>query len=100
MEEIIYYSRLYDFYKSMLTIKQQNTFKDYFFENLSIEEIANNYGVSKNAVSKTIKNIKSSLEDYEQKLHLKKYFEALRDEFDGDVSILKRIEKYDSIILD
>ena len=100
MEEVIYYSGLYDFYKNLLTEKQRTTFQDYFFENLNIEEIAQNYGISKNAVSKTIKGIKSSLEIYESKLHLKKYFDLIKDEFSEDEVILKRIEKYDSIILD
>lgn len=100
MEEVIYFSSLFDYYKNMLTDKQRATFQDYFFENLSIEEIALNNGVSKNAISKTIKAIKVSLEEYEKNLHIKKYHETLKKEFEEDISILKRLEKYDSIILD
>lgn len=100
MEEIIYYSELYDFYKNLLTSKQRETFKDYFFENLNIEEIASNYGVSKNAISKTIKSIKNSLEEYENRLHFKEYFNSVRSEFENDEVILKRLEKYDNIIFD
>lgn len=100
MDEIIYYSELYDFYKNLLTQNQQSTFKDYFFENLTIEEIANNHNISKNAVSKTIITIKNSLEDFENKLHFKKYRDSLREEFKNNRDVLSVIDRYDSIIFD
>lgn len=47
MEEMIHYTGLFDLYGGLLTKKQKSTFQDYFEENLTIEEIANNNGVSK-----------------------------------------------------
>ncbi len=38
MEEVLYYSELFDIYKDLLTEKQMATFRDYYFENLTIEE--------------------------------------------------------------
>lgn len=47
MEEIIYYSDLFDYYKGLFTKTQQDYFIDYYFNNLTQEEIADNYNVSK-----------------------------------------------------
>ena len=58
MEERNYLITLFEYYKSLLTLKQQEYFIDYYFDNLTMEEIAINDNVSKNAVSKQIKIIK------------------------------------------
>lgn len=99
MDEVLYYTRLFDIYKGVLTEKQVEVFTDYFFENLTLEEIAENHEVSKNAISKSILNIKNILEDYEHKLHVVKYIRELKNEFKNEEDILIRIDKYDSIIL-
>ncbi len=72
MEEKIYYTNLYDYYKNLFTLKQQSYFEDYYFNDLSLTEIGNNSNVSRNAVSKQLKEIKLKLEDYEKKLSLYK----------------------------
>lgn len=70
MEEILYYNALYDCYKSLFTEKQQSYFEGYYFYNLSFGEIAENEGVSRNAVYKQVKDVCERLKDYEGKLHL------------------------------
>ena len=50
MEEIVYYSELYDLYKKLLTDKQQEYFEEYYFNNLSLSEISNDFDISRNAV--------------------------------------------------
>lgn len=92
MEEIIYYSALFDYYQSLLTDVQRKYFEDYYFNNLSLQEIADSYDVSRNAISKTLKEIKEKLDYYESNLKLlsnnKKIRELLSEED------LKRIEEY------
>lgn len=61
---------LFDYYGDLLTEKQQEIFKDYYFDNLTMQEIADNNEVSKNAVHKTLNTIISKLEYYEEKLKL------------------------------
>lgn len=100
MEELVHYSELFDIYKRVLTDKQINTFRDYFFENLTLEEIAENNGISKNAVSKSLMNIKKILDSKESELHILEYMKKLKKEFEGEKEILIRLEKYDNIILD
>lgn len=98
MEDLIYYTRLFDLYKNVLTDKQRETFEDYFFENLTIEEIALNNGVSKNAISKMIKNIKGLLLKMEEDVKFAGYISSIKNEFKNEEDILRRLEKYDTII--
>ena len=54
MEEREYIISLYDYYGDLLTEKQQQYFEEYYFENLTMDEISENDSVSKNAVSKQL----------------------------------------------
>ena len=42
MEEQILLTNIYDYYKELLTNKQQNYFEEYYFNNLSLSEISEN----------------------------------------------------------
>ncbi len=70
MEDVIYYNNLYDLYGDLLTEKQKKYFEDYYFHNLSFAEMAENYGVSRNAVFKQLHNTVDKLSEYESKLEL------------------------------
>ena len=70
MDNREYIINLYEYYKNLLTDKQREYFEDYYFENLTMEEIAENDNVSKNAVSKQLITIKEKLEYYEDNLKL------------------------------
>ena len=70
MEEFVYYNNLFDVYGSLLTEKEQTTFKDYYQEDLSLSEIANENNVSRAAVQKTIKTVLDKLKYYEDMLHV------------------------------
>lgn len=61
---------LYDYYKDLFNDKQQEFFEDYYFNNLSLGEISNNVGVSRNAIHKSIKLVEDRLMFYEDKLNL------------------------------
>ena len=70
MDRIVYLSSLFDIYGNLLTEKEQLYFKDYYEENLSLAEIAENYQISRNAVFKSLKKVEEKLEEYEKKLGL------------------------------
>ena len=70
MEQTIYLSCLFDYYSELLTEKQKHFFEDYYFNNLTLAEIAENNNISRNAVHKTIKEVETKLFDYENKLKL------------------------------
>lgn len=70
MQELIYYNNLYDHYKELLTPKQRKYFEDYYFKNLSLSEMAENYNVSRNAIYKQLQIVLKKLDQYEEKLGL------------------------------
>ena len=92
MEDIVYIISLYDYYGELLTEKQKNYFEDYYFDNLTMEEIAENDNISKNAISKQIINIKEKLNYYESILKL--YSNKLEIEKILDKDTLNRIIDY------
>lgn len=89
MENNIYLTILYDYYKELLTDKQKLYFENYYFNNLSLGEIKDNLGVSRNAIHKELKNIELKLNMYEEKLNLYK----------RDKKLLSLVEKIDNINL-
>ncbi|MBR4618342.1 MAG: hypothetical protein IKO49_03460 [Bacilli bacterium] len=84
MDELVYYNSLYDLYKNLLTEKQCEYFEDYYFNNLSLSEMSENYNISRNAISKQLSTIRSKLDEYELKLNLynknNKILELIKDE--------------------
>ena len=63
-----YHIALFDTYKELLTQKQQEYFVLYYYDDLTLSEIAENKQVSRNAVFDQIKKVINILEDYEDKL--------------------------------
>lgn len=70
MKKEIYLTILFDYYEKLLLDKDQEVFKDYYFSNLSLQEIAENNNISRNAVHKRLKKIEEELIHYEEKLKL------------------------------
>lgn len=68
MDKKIYYNELYDYYKDLLTEKQREYYENYYFEDYSLQEIAQNQNVSRNAVHNQIKIVLEKLDFYEDKL--------------------------------
>jgi hypothetical protein len=94
MEDVVYYNELYDLYGELLTEKQRQYFEDYYFNNLSFAEMAEDYDVSRNAAFKQIHIVIEKLKEYEEILKLKQkrdqLFEILND---APTDIRKRIEE-------
>lgn len=79
MEEYNYLINLYDFYGELLNDKQQEYFEDYYFNNLSLGEISELKGISRNAIHKNIKIVTNKLYFYEEKLKLYKKKQLLEE---------------------
>lgn len=67
-----YHIALFEIYRELLTEKQKEYFILYYFEDLTLSEIAENKDVSRNAVFDQIKKTVTIIEDYEEKLKLYK----------------------------
>ena len=70
MEDINRLVILYDYYGELLTDHQKKCFEDYYFNNLSLSEIALNNNVTRNAVHNQLKKSIEKLEYYESKLKI------------------------------
>ncbi|AUM62889.1 YlxM family DNA-binding protein [Spiroplasma monobiae] len=75
-------AELYDYYKNLLTEKQSQYFELYFFEDLTLQEIAEEFGVSRNAVYDSVNKTSISLMDLEDKLNLKARNTKIKDILD------------------
>ena len=91
MKEFVYYNGLYDSYNSLLTENERSTFEDYYQEDFSLSEIAEERDISRSAVQKTIKNVLEKLDYYESKLHLfsnnQKLVELMNS---NDINVIKK----------
>ena len=70
MQERDYLIILYDYYGDLLNEDNKRYFEDYYFDNLSLSEIAENSNISRNAVHKHIKSTEKKLKFFEEKLKL------------------------------
>ena len=61
---------LFDVYGDMLTEKQKDTLILYYDEDLSLTEIAENTGITRQGVRDSIKRAEETLQGYEKKLGL------------------------------
>ena len=82
----IYLNKLFDYYQNLLTEKEQNIFKDYYQDDLSLQEIADNLNISKSAVGKTIKIVEQKLDNYEQILKLNEKNMKINDLLKGNIN--------------
>lgn len=70
MENREYLNNLFDIYKNLLTKIEQETFINYYGEDLTLSEIAENRGISKSSVGKTLNNVEDKLKQYEESLKI------------------------------
>ncbi len=70
MEEFIYYGLLFDIYKTLLNNKSQEFFRLYYEENLTMQEIADEFKVSKSYVGSVIKKTEKKLDELENNLKI------------------------------
>ncbi|MCD7873245.1 MAG: hypothetical protein LUG21_08175, partial [Clostridiales bacterium] len=71
-------SFLLDFYGEMLTKKQHDFLIYYYDEDLSLSEIAENEGITRQGVRDAVKRAESQLFDMEQRLGLAKRFTEMK----------------------
>jgi len=112
MEKIARQGLLYDFYGALLTEHQRNIYEDVVLYDLSLSEIAQEQGISRQGVHDLLKRCDKILEGYEEKLHLVEKFEKtkglareirnLTAQFADtkDMSLIHRIEEISGEIIE
>lgn len=112
MDDLLKQTLLYDFYGELLTEHQKQIYEDYVLNDLSLGEIAESVGISRQGVHDLIKRCDKALNGYEEKLHLVDKFLKSKNAIEhmnslikeyrrtGDKSIIDRIESISNEILE
>ena len=79
MNRILEQALLYDFYGELLTTHQKEVYEQFILEDLSLSEIAESAGISRQGVHDLIRRCQKSLEGYENKLHLVERFLSVKE---------------------
>ena len=79
MEKIVEQGLLYDFYGELLTEHQRKVYEDSVYNDLSLSEIAEDMGISRQGVHDLIKRCDHALWEYEEKLHLVRKFLTIKE---------------------
>lgn len=78
VKEIVANGLLYDFYGELLTEHQRNLYGDAVNEDMSLNEIAERYEISRQAAHDLIKRCTKTMMKYEDKLHMVQRFGTIR----------------------
>ena len=74
MEKKVMQTYLYDFYGELLTEHQKSIYEDFVCNDLSLSEIAEEQGISRQGVHDLVRRCDKLLTGYEEKLHLLERF--------------------------
>lgn len=80
MEKIVEQGLLYDFYGELLTAHQRQVYEGVVYENLSLSEIAEEQGISRQGVHDIVKRCDKALLGYEEKLKLIDRFMKIKEQ--------------------
>lgn len=83
-------TNLFDIYESLLTDREKEIFKYYYYEDLSLSEIGENLNITRTGVFNTLKKVEEKLIQFEASLKLmniKNTLKGLLDE--SDIEIIK-----------
>ena len=78
MNRLYEQTMLFDFYGELLTEHQRRVYEDAVYNDLSLSEIAEERGISRQGVHDLIRRCDRILQDYESKLHLVERFARAR----------------------
>lgn len=81
---------LVDLYRPLLTEKQQETLEMYYDSDLSLGEISEETGITRQGVMNCVKKCEARLMELEEKMGLAKKLETLEKELDLLEALLKR----------
>ncbi len=79
MDKILERALLYDFYGELLTAHQKEIYEQFVLDDLSLSEIAESEGISRQGVHDLVRRCQKALEGYEAKLHLVEKFLAVKE---------------------
>ncbi len=79
MEKDLKYIELFELYQGLLTDRQRELFSSHYYFDLSLAEIAEPDGNTRQNVYAAVKKVKAKLDEYESILHLNEKNQKLTD---------------------
>ena len=92
MDKIYYLTLLFDFYGDLLTKKQRSVIELYYFNDFSLNEIAEEHNITRQAVLDMIKRTEKLLNQYESKLMLVDKYIKRRAKIENILSLLDQAD--------
>lgn len=93
VEKLVKVGILFDFYGKLLSERQYTAIELYYIHDLSLTEIGEELGISRQSVYDTLKRAEENLYEYEKILGLVKKFNYSREEIDKLYRLTDEIEK-------
>ena len=90
MKDDLHFLRLWDLYSPLLTATQKEVTDLYFNYDLSLGEIAEQKGVSRQSISDCLQKCRKQLEKYEEKLCFLKALDGLSQEYSAYMTEVER----------
>lgn len=97
MNGLLEQALLYDFYGELLTEHQKEIYEQFISEDLSLSEIAETAGISRQGVHDLVKRCNKILEGYEEKLHLVEKFLSIKAKVQRMEELLEQEGAYERI---
>jgi predicted DNA-binding protein YlxM (UPF0122 family) len=98
VNKILEQALLFDFYGELLTEHQKEIYEQFVLEDLSLSEIAQGEGISRQGVHDLVRRCQKILEGYEDKLHLVDKFLSVKKKVREINEALDSYEKQDTDI--
>ena len=97
LKEIVELSILFDFYGELLKEHNKQIFEDYILNDLSLSEIADQKGISRQGVHDIVKRCSKQLRECEEKLNLIKEFNETKEKVIHIKEIAKQLMEFSSL---
>lgn len=95
MEKIVEHGLLYDFYGELLTAHQRQIYEDAVYHDMSLTEIADIQGISRQGVHDLIRRCDKILEQYELKLGLVRKFALVKEKVQRIDALARELSERD-----
>jgi hypothetical protein len=89
-------SYLLDFYGDMLTDKQREVMEQYYNDDLSLSEIAENFGITRQGVRDAIKRGESTILELEEKVGFARRYRASQESISQLESLARDVRFYNA----
>lgn len=99
MAKNLEFSLLLDFYGDMLTQKQKDSIDYYYNEDLSLSEISQNLGITRQGVRDAVKRSEALLYEMEERLGLAQKFKEMSEGLMLIQNEAEKIKKYNSGVM-